>query len=235
MILKDAIKAMATVNISATIPSAGIAEADIKHSTAASVSQVVQTAKAVQYVYTIRQTDFIGDTIYSLNQLKEMDGFAHIHQKQIQKYVGREDLMKMVIPSLNCLWNDVIFFTPLHPNRIYRELVEIGYKLPEFHFFKIPADLLKGKRVTLFQPPLNPLIRPSLDQLKKEDFTAFDADSYKELAELPPRGTEYFKAVFDPKAPDKRPLVFTHILHVMCQDALQISDIRVTVIKWSDP
>src|SRR5262245_10487632 len=75
-------------------------------------SQMVDVAnQKEQYVYAIRREGFKGNTLFPLNQMKEMDGFQDIYAKQIQKYEGREYVKENIISVLDCLWNDVVFFS----------------------------------------------------------------------------------------------------------------------------
>jgi len=65
-----------------------------------------------------------------------MDGFTEIYQQAISKYEGREELLKLVIPTLNCLWNDVVFLSPLHPHKHYEAYSKIGFTPRNLQFFK---------------------------------------------------------------------------------------------------
>jgi broad-specificity NMP kinase len=88
---------------------------------------LIHSAKKTQYVYAIRREGFVGNTLYPLNQMKEMENYQNIYRVAIKKYEGRKTIMKTHITVLNCLWNDVIFLMPLHPHLMYRKLKEIGY------------------------------------------------------------------------------------------------------------
>lgn len=49
------------------------------------------------------------DTLYPLNVLK--DRYPEQYREHAAKYDWRLELMDIVIPKLNCLWNDVLMFT----------------------------------------------------------------------------------------------------------------------------
>lgn len=101
------------------------------------------TAK-VHYVYHRRTKNFRGDWIVPLNLMPHMDGFSKIHQLAMSKYQGREHLLSRIIPTLNCLWNDVIFLSPLHPNKHYEEYKKIGFTPTRaFNFLKFPSRCSK--------------------------------------------------------------------------------------------
>lgn len=190
-------------------------------------------SESVQYVYAIRREGFKGDTLLPLNRMKEMEGFQDIYAKQIEKYKGREHVMEIVIPVLNCLWNDVVFFSPVHPNLIYQELKKNGYDVPERDFFQIPIEVLLGKRTTcwLFERKLND--ERESETLLASEFKEVGSD-YEELYTLPEETISYFKELKASK-PDEHPLLFMYIPHVMCQDPISVADKRISIIKWSEP
>ena len=45
------------------------------------------------------------DYLFPLNVLKKE--YPEIDKQEVKKYRGREGLTQVVIPKLNCLWNDV--------------------------------------------------------------------------------------------------------------------------------
>lgn len=124
---------------------------DIYWDTPPYLSKLEESAGKIQYVYHIHRGMFIGEQIVPLNQMPYRDGFEEVYKKAISKYVGREHLLTLVIPTLNCLWNDVVFLSPVHPHKQYEELIKIGYNPVKLQFYKIPIDVLKEKRVNSFQ------------------------------------------------------------------------------------
>jgi hypothetical protein len=70
--------------------------------------------------YHILKDNFTGDIIYPLNQLKDI--YPDHYTREIKKYEGREKLMDVRNPILNCLWNDVVQFTCLDCLRLVLRL-----------------------------------------------------------------------------------------------------------------
>src|SRR3954469_11560600 len=67
-------------------------------------------------LYHRRPADLRGTILYPLNQLA---GVApDLYQQQRAKYHGREALMEQRVPQLDCLWNDVLHLSPVHPARL---------------------------------------------------------------------------------------------------------------------
>lgn len=165
-----------------------------------------------------------------------MDGFSKIYEQTISKYQGRESLLTRTIPTLNCLWNDVIFLSPLHPNKHYKEYKRIGFTPKPVQFFKIPIEVLQEKRVTVWKwlsykkyPPQDP-IHKSIDSYCPLDFSL-----YQEMDDLPFDTKEYYKLSFDPTAPTVYPKFHWYrIPHILCQDPIDILDERITIINWED-
>lgn len=191
-----------------------------------------------QYVYHRRLDNFIGNQIIPLNRMPELDGFAAVYEKAIAKYKGREKTLTCVIPSLNCLWNDVIFLSPVHPHKHYEEYRKIGYaEKPKLQFYKIPIEVLKDKRVTVWKwlsykkYPKNHPIHDSLESYCSLDFLHFT-----EMQDLPEDTKEHFRNSFDPKHPEIYPKYnWYRIPHILCQDPIDLTDERITLIEWSDP
>ncbi len=195
-----------------------------------------KTASKVQYVYHRRTNDFKGDWIVSLNMMPGMEGFSKIHELAIAKYQGREHLLSKVIPTLNCLWNDVVFLSPLHPHKHYQEYTRIGFTPKSVQYFKIPIEVLAEKRVTVWKwlsykkYPSNDPIHESIDS-----YCAFDFSRYQELDELPQDTKEFYEQHFDPENPALYPKYnWYRIPHILCQDPIDITDERITIINWAD-
>ncbi len=78
------------------------------------------------YLYHWVPDDMIGDTLYPLNILKHTH--PDLYTKKVSKYIGREKVMDQIIPILDCLWNDVLHFTAVHPKDVKDALIKAGSK-----------------------------------------------------------------------------------------------------------
>lgn len=69
-----------------------------------------------------------------------MDEGRELYRLYKRKYVGREELMKVLIPILNCKWNDVLHFTAISPQLIYDKFktIDENLSLNRFEYYKIP-------------------------------------------------------------------------------------------------
>ena len=68
------------------------------------------------FIYHKVPADMSGNILYPLNVMEKIN--PEIYEKAVKKYEGREYLMREVIPWLNCLWNDVLHFSIVHPTKI---------------------------------------------------------------------------------------------------------------------
>lgn len=190
---------------------------------------LLKTANKTQYVYHTRREPFQGNFILPLNSMVAKESFADIHKIQDAKYLGREYLKKIVIPPLNCLWNDVIFLSPLHPQKHFDKYKELGFSPTKREYFQIPVEVLKEKRVALWKFPILPSKHP--DTYAPSQFERFDWKSYKEMSELPEETVQFYRQSFDPKEPNKYPRFnWIYIPHILCQDPIDITDKRIKLI-----
>ncbi len=189
-----------------------------------------------RYVYHLRRANFQGNLILPLNRMREMEGFETVYQVAVSKYEGREWLLERMIPSLNCLWNDVIFLSPVHPNKHYKEYQKLGYIHVNPQFFKIPVEVLEEKRVSIWKWLSHKKYSwtdPIHDTL--ESYCEFDFGRYQEMDDLPDTTKKFYAEAYDPDHPDRYPKFgWFEVPHILCQDPIDITDPRITIINFED-
>jgi hypothetical protein len=191
---------------------------------------LVKTAAKTQYVYHRREPDFQGNFIIPLNQMKKMENFSEIFKAQDAKYRGREQLKDVVIPSLKCLWNDVIFLSPIHPKKQKDQYLEIGFAPYSRKFFQIPIEVLKEKRMAIWKFPVMPVGSP--EAYTTSHFAPFKTNSYQEMEDVPAATVKFYQDHFKPENPESYPpFHWAFIPHILCQDPIDITDKRITVIE----
>lgn len=189
-----------------------------------------------QYVYHRRSNNFKGEWIFPLNLMPSIEGFSEIYAQSVSKYTGREFLLSLVIPTLNCLWNDVIFLSPVHPHKHYEEYTKIGFSPINVQFYQIPVSILEDKRLTVWKWLSNKKYAPD-DPIHNslESYCSFDFALYQEMDDLPEDTKEFYRSNFDPEIPTKYPpFNWYRIPHILCQDPINITDPRITIINWKD-
>jgi len=166
-----------------------------------------------------------GSVLYPLNELKKT--LPAVYQIQSKKYEGREWLFEKRISILNCLWNDVLHFSPIHPQIIldtwrkeglYKDS-ETGEK--EISAFKVPSELISDTSTVCFQS-FNFDIS-SYDP-KRDKFWAYESASYREQVEV---HTDQIKIWVSDQANGRRLFWFSHTMHILAKQALDITSCEI--------
>ena len=137
--------------------------------------------------------------------------------------------MEREIPLLDCLWNDVVHFSTLHPHDIYKELKKLDLNLKEdLKFYKIPIEHLQDNENALYHykkkhysGPEAPIAPENLEFLNIEDYT--------ELEDLPIDTLKYF---IDESEKDERVAMFHYVPHVLSKGKVRIDDVEI--ISWNE-
>ncbi len=164
-------------------------------------------------LYHLVPDDMQGSILHPLNVIRE--NYPAVYTVKVAKYKGREWLQERVIPHLNCLWNDVLFFCPVHPGKIIGKLRAIGYDYPPEKFFALNTDLLEQDKIVVQTFPGNGL-GPQYHRQSPESIPGID--------ELPRATAEYFEESFVNKT---RFLLFAYIPHVLYMGSIDISNCQV--------
>ncbi len=121
----------------------------------------------------------MGTKLYPLNELKNVH--SELSAEYYEKYSGREEVTRQVIPILNCLWNDVIFFIPIPPDAINFARESHGLLPIEQEWFVVDSKTLNQSNLLLFRH------RPqwTIDaELEKDEYTKLDDLSVVQEAEV---------------------------------------------------
>ncbi len=105
------------------------------------------------YVYHRVPDNMLGSTLYPLNQLKTIN--SDLYKLYAEGYRTRQKLMQTQVPVLNCLWNDTLFFSPTHPQKLYDLAKECGiasqWRFKRFYACKIGEDINLEKAVIFYR------------------------------------------------------------------------------------
>ena len=180
------------------------------------------------FVYHRKSFDFIGDKLYPLNAIKTV--FPPIYESSIKKYEGREWILDMKIPPLNCLWNDVIHTSLMHPSLIYKTLNDVGYEqCKSILWFEIPLDdVLKVSNI-LF---LNNREEKKADKTRtilESDFETVRPSRISELSGMPDINLNYYRECFKN---GEDCLLWSYAPHVFLKGVLDVGKYRV--FDWKD-
>ena len=176
------------------------------------------------YVYHWKGQGFYGNTIYPLNTLKTI--LPSAYECEVGKYQGREWLLDVSIPALNCLWNDVIHCSLMHPRLIYKTLTDIGFKhlKKSILWFEIPL-----KDILLFPSTiyLNNRIWQDTKILLNSDFEPVISECVRELSAMPERNLEYYRECL---ARSERPLFWKRAPHLLVKGEIDTG--KCQILDW---
>ncbi len=162
-----------------------------------------------------------------------------IKEKALEKYNGREYLMDLKVPPLDCLWNDVVhnFLYPL--GTYVQDLQKLGIKsggakiaevLSQRPVLAVPldkVDLVNGACIWLYNH-----FTPEKDNIVREqDFVSFHDPRMLKLVssdyfqQLPKRAKQYFKEE------NERPFIAAHVPHFLIKvpsNGIGLEGVRVS-------
>lgn len=155
-----------------------------------------------------------GMTLYPLNTLKTLH--PDLYAQYVQKYAGREHLMQERIPLLgNCLWNDVLFLTAVHPEQFRAAWESLFPPFKHYRFYALQVTELD---------PANLAVLTEMEVDRGGTFRRFEKRSIAEYATVPEETFNYWK---ERKAQGLRPLIFMHIPHILYRGAISIASASV--------
>jgi hypothetical protein len=105
-------------------------------------------------VYHLVPPDLRGTVLYPLNQLKAI--YPEIAAQRMAKYAGREHVLQQRVPPLDCVWNDVLMFSPVHPAALQAAMEEAGHVRSPRRWFEIDTQRFTRENTALYLPGASP-------------------------------------------------------------------------------
>ncbi|WP_236560916.1 group-specific protein [Pontibacillus sp. HMF3514] len=173
--------------------------------------------------------NMFGDYLMPLNRLKVKD--EELYKKYIKKYEDhpkRTKLHQRKIPKLDCLWNDVIHFLPLHPNHVYEALktFEVNTRT-DLLFYKVPIENLSNNQNVIYQTDKASYQGPDKD-IPNKHIHIIDTQQYEGLTSIPQDTMDYYKEEI---RKGNKFGMFQFIPHLFSDGEVDISNAKV--INWS--
>ena len=176
------------------------------------------------YVYHLVPHNFRGDALYPLNRLK--DAQPELYAEHARKYQGRDRLLSRRVPLLDCLWNDVLHFSPVHPEQIRDGLRAAGHEWKPRRWFEVdPAacGFDAGNTVVYLYPA-----RERGDfATRDEDFTAYDPALLEEMTTLPQATAAYYAEAVAAGEPI---FAFHRIPHILHRGSVECNGMNVVEV-----
>ncbi|MEH7335989.1 group-specific protein [Neobacillus drentensis] len=183
-----------------------------------------------QYVYHMVPNELEGGKLIPLNSLK--NPYPQLYEKYTKKYFDhpeRPKLLQKQVPKLNCFWNDVLHFLPLHPHYVYQAITALEIKTREKQpFFKIPIEKLKNNKNAIYFYSKEKYKGPA-EPIEEGQIEIVDIDDYKELTGLPSVTSEYYK---DESRKGNRFGLFHYVPHLLSLGEVEIGNVEI--ITWNE-
>jgi len=170
------------------------------------------------YLYHWVPKNMKGTILYPLNQLKDTE--PEIYDEHVQKYVGRERLLTRTIPYLNCLWNDVLHLTAVHPVKVKDAMIKAGKKVGplQFYSYEIPINMITGSNSIVY---LYKNEKSVLDETMYELFNIDHMDQYNKISDAT---IDYYRKCFQES---RKPLVYHLVPHILYMGSIDTAGLNI--------
>jgi hypothetical protein len=171
----------------------------------------------MNYLYHRVPKGIRGDILYPLNTLRDI--FPDLYEEHSKKYKGREFVKEYRIPPLDCLWNDAIHMTAVHPSEVYGAMRDAGFTPDKRYFFQIDPTALDPKNTTVYL-----YNHKAPNEIVESDFSSFFVEKLYQYSTLSEYTKTYFKEMFEQ---GKQPLVFLGVPHILYKGTININSLPI--------
>ena len=185
----------------------------------------------MNFVYHMVPKNMSGNYLMPLNRLKDLDENLYAqYNSKYDDHPERAFLLERKIPVLDCLWNDAVHFSTLHPHLIYKELKKLDLNLKnDLKFYRIPIDDLESNDNVLYHYNKKYYDGPE-SPIAIENIELLNIDDYVELNKIPEDTLKYFQ---EESKNDNRMGMFHFVPHVLSKGKVPVEGAEV--IKWNEP
>ncbi len=176
----------------------------------------------MQYLYHGVPKDLVGDTLYPLNQLKQIH--PELYEAKVAKYDGRKGILERNIPTLGCLWNDVLHLTAVHPKVLVETLAEARRPVGDsMRFYQIDPRSLDPVNTTIY---LYTYREKGVD-VPESDFVPYSMEDLSSCAVIPDFTKDYYTEQY---SCDKQPLLYHGVPHILYKGTIDVSDLPIVAV-----
>ena len=165
-------------------------------------------------VYHMKPREMVGTMLYPLNQMHEIQ--PDIYEQHVKKYVGREELLERRVPILDCLWNDVLHTSPVHPSKIRDALMALTDKWKPRTWFEIDIEQAGFTSANCVIYHSRHTTKGDFSVLP-DQFEALDIEQWDELTLLPQATKDHYAEAIANGAPV---FAFHCIPHILYQGTI---------------
>jgi len=178
------------------------------------------------YLYHLCASDFRGETLYSLASLSGV--YPDLYERERSKYVGREAVLRFVVPGINVTWGETVNLSALDPALLLAERRRLGVPFSNLltrRILRIPLERVATHPCIAYTATVHwANSAPNDSTVPMEppmsDFAAFDASSHREPQSVPLRHTEY---LLRQQSRGEYALGFVFIPHVLVAAPVDVS------------
>ena len=181
----------------------------------------IETQKKKIYLYHMVPADMQGKVLHPLNSFKDTN--PELYLSKAGEYDDRKHIMELFIPTLECLWNDVLHFSAIDPAELKQALVEAGGEPREMKFYQIDPSLLDPNKTTIYLYKE----KENEDGMNPENFTEYDPEKLEEHSALSQATKDYYKGEY---SKGERPMFFVGVPHILHKGSIDISDLPVIIV-----
>lgn len=183
------------------------------------------TATTPKFVYHTCPPEMLGDVLYPLADLENLE--PELYARELSKYSdhpARRRIPWAHVAKLGCARRETLNFAPVHPRLIYRAWFDLGVTLPATRWFGVPVERF-GRLPAVIYTPSGGDVGADLDA----DVSWFDAERYRELAELPPLTLEWYRKLLEAH---RRGGWFARVPHVLVRGPVSVAGLEA--FNWSE-
>lgn len=157
--------------------------------------------------------DMKGETLHPLNVLKDIH--PEVYEEHLKEYENRPHILEKTIPTLGDIkWNDVIHFSPVHPEDVKNALFANGRTQPfEGEFFEVDPEILDANNTTVY--------------LGENNFTPYDPSEINTHNKIPKETIKYYTDMHEQGLTPKRFHGIPHILHKGSLDVSKFKKFKI--------
>jgi hypothetical protein len=168
-------------------------------------------------LYHRRPPNMRGSVLHPLNVLRQVMPDLYEHQRK--KYTGREELLQQRVIPLNCLWNDVLHLSPVHPRKVAELASSEAVFWSEADWFEIDATNFTADNTAIFRYTDISISTT----IAADEFEVFDRSKLPSLGEVPPLTKEYYRTA------DKggKYFIFCGVPHILHRGSIDVEQAKI--------
>lgn len=174
----------------------------------------------MNYLYHQVPKNIKGKILYPLNALKNLD--PELYTEHVKKYEGRMEVTQQTIPTLNCLWNDVLHLSAIHPLDLKESLVDAGgNKEMQKTCYQIDPYELDIEKTIVY------LYSGDFGKLSSKDYIQFAPNDIEKYSTITKETKQYYQQEY---AKGNKPLMFHMIPHILYKGTLNIEGAAIITV-----